>query len=194
MDSQGLLLTLPNGSEFQFPVRSDPAAFAHVGEDRENPLYYTAQLTIPKVEEDIDLHLPLVVVGITGEGAVLVNGNDFVLGSADLKEYFARFVRDGNYTEPVTFVRIYSGASDVAVTMSVSPFVIDGPESAQVAVQSQFNLQSVGLHAVRPVITPPSKRPLSEGAEIIRKAAGKLSDTTKPYASASDTGTALNSL
>lgn len=194
VDSQGMVLTLPNGSEFQFPVRSDPGTFAHAGEDRETPLYYAAQLTIPKVEEDIDLHLPLIVVGITGEGGVLMNGNDFVLGSADLKEYFARFVRDGNYTEPVTSLRVYGGASNVAITMSISPFVIDGPETAPVAVRSQFNLQSVGIHAVRPVITRPSEQPLSEGAEIIRKATGKLSDTTRPYASASDTGMALNSL
>lgn len=135
-------VVLPQGSSFVFPVKSDESAFAYDGETRVNPLYYVAQLRIPKVETDVALELPLFVVGISGTGEVEIDNQRFQLGSPELKEWFARFVRDGNYAEPTTTIKIYSGSTEVLINMSLSAFVVEGQMDAELEVASMSRVAS----------------------------------------------------
>jgi hypothetical protein len=133
-DSRGMQIELPAGSDFAFPVAnaSDPWLFGDA--TLSHPLYYGAELRVPAVAQDTELRLPLFVTGISGGGQVQIGDQTYDIGSVELDARFVGFWIPDSYTEPVSTVTLRAGANAVVIRMSLSPFVIDGSDSARVRI------------------------------------------------------------
>ena len=133
LGSRGMQITLPPKSDFIFPLASGPNTFLTGGVLPSTPLYYLAQIQIPKIDADTYLQLPLFMVGGSGNGKIEINGQTYTLGSPQLSAFFSQFGND-NFPEPVTSILVHAGATKVVISMALSPFVVDGLKGANIRI------------------------------------------------------------
>jgi hypothetical protein len=149
-ESRGMQFDLPAGAEFKFPVgngRDVPLADFWA---LSSPLYYQAQMSVPKVETDSLLRMPLFVVGVSGTGKVEMGNRIYDMGSAELDAFFAHFFVVGNYAAPVKTLTVFAGATNVVIRMSLSAFVVNGPEEARVRIYQEVGAPPVEVRHAAP--------------------------------------------
>jgi hypothetical protein len=188
MTAQQQIFTLPKGASLKFPVKRDDRAFLRDGETTRSPIYYLAQLTIPAVEVDTSLELPLFLVGASGIGEIELQGRKFHLGSSELHEWFARFAREDSYAEPTTSIKILAGANDVVIDMSLSPFVVEGQLDTQIAIQQESR------DALRMTSTYSTRQAPSKVASTLMNIATRDSAVSYSYVSPVESGATLDNL
>lgn len=126
------VIDMPAGASLEFPFRFEMPVLSYYGTAA--PLIGAAQLNLEAGSQG-ELKLPLVVIDVSGNGSVEVDGQVYEVGTPALNRYLRGDAADKTRpSNAVTRINVLEARSPLTVTMAMNPMVTYGAQGTNVQV------------------------------------------------------------